>query len=218
MLTNSKILLFTRYPEPGKTKTRLIGELGADGAALLHKRLTERVFIQTQLLRQRSGIETTVFFSGGSSKKMFSWLGSIHCVEQISGDLGQRMRGAFKHSFSEGAEKAILIGSDIPDISAELLQQAFNALSTKEVVIGPSRDGGYYLIGITAIAPGDCVPEGASPLLSLLFDKMSWSTGKVFDDTMSRLESAGYETELLPTLRDIDLPSDLAFAKEKGLL
>ncbi len=74
MLTNSKILLFTRYPEPGKTKTRLIGELGADGAALLHKRLTERVFMQTQLLRQRSGIETTIFFSGGSSKKMFSCL------------------------------------------------------------------------------------------------------------------------------------------------
>ncbi len=218
MSTSCKVLLFTRYPEQGKTKTRLIGELGADGAALLHKKLTERVFVQTDLLKQRSGIETIVYFSGGSSKKMTSWLGPIHCVEQISGDLGQRMRGAFKHCFAGGAENAILIGSDIPEISAELILQAFTALRTKEVVIGPSRDGGYYLIGMTANAAGDCAPEGASPLLPLLFDKMSWSTRTVFENTVSRLKNAGYETALLPTLRDIDLPADLTFAKEKGLL
>jgi hypothetical protein len=218
MLTNCKVLLFTRYPEKGKTKTRLIGELGADGAALLHKKLSERVFMQADLLRQRSGIETIVYFSGGSSKKMSSWLGPIDCVEQMSGDLGQKMRGAFEHCFAGGAETAILIGSDIPDISAELLQQAFNALLTKEVVIGPSRDGGYYLIGMTAKAARDGLPGDISPLLPLLFDKMRWSTGALFEDTMYQLESAGYETALLRVLRDIDLPADLSFAKQKGLL
>jgi len=218
MLINCKILFFTRYPEKGKTKTRLIAELGADGAALLHKKLTERVFMQADLLRQGSGIGTIVYFSGGSSKNMTSWLGPIHCVEQMSGDLGQKMRAAFEHSFAGGAETAILIGSDIPDISAELLQHAFNALLTKEVVIGPSRDGGYYLIGMTAKAAGDCKPGGVPPLLPLLFDKMMWSTGELFEDTMYRLKSAGYETALLPTLRDIDIPADLSFAKEKGLL
>jgi hypothetical protein len=218
MLTNCKILFFTRYPEKGKTKTRLIGELGADGAALLHKKLTERVFMQADLLRQRSGIETAVYFCGGSSKKMTSWLGPIHCVEQMSGDLGQKMRAAFEHSFAGGAETAILIGSDIPDISAELLQHAFNALLTKEMVIGPSRDGGYYLIGMTARAARTCEPGGMPPLLPLLFDKMRWSTGELFEDTIFRLESAGYESALLPTLRDIDIPADLSFAKEKGLL
>ncbi|MGB3225342.1 MAG: TIGR04282 family arsenosugar biosynthesis glycosyltransferase [Desulforhopalus sp.] len=218
MLTNCKILLFTRYPEKGKTKTRLIGELGADGAALLHKKLTERVFMQASLLKQRSGIETIVYFCGGSSPKMTSWLGPIHCVEQMSGDLGQKMRSAFEHCFSGGAETAILIGSDIPDISAELLQQAFNALITKDVVIGPSRDGGYYLIGMAAGAARICRPEGMPPLLPLLFDKMKWSTEELFNNTMHRLESAGYETAHLPTLRDIDIPADLPFAKEKGLL
>jgi hypothetical protein len=218
MLTNCKLLLFTRYPEKGKTKTRLIGKLGADGAAQLHKKLTERVFMQADLLRQRSGIETIVYFSGGSSKDMTSWLGPTPCVEQTRGDLGQKMRGAFEHCFAGGAETAILIGSDIPDISAEILQHAFNALLTKEVVIGPSRDGGYYLIGMTAKAAGDCKPGGVPPLLPLLFDKMMWSTGELFEDTMYRLKSAGYETALLPTLRDIDIPADLSFAKEKGLL
>lgn len=218
MLTNCKILLFTRYPEKGKTKTRLIGELGADGAALLHKKLTERVFMQASLLKQHSGIATIVYFSGGSRKNMTSWLGPIDCVEQISGDLGQKMRAAFEHCFAGGVETAILIGSDIPDISAELLQKAFNALSTKDVVIGPSRDGGYYLIGMTARAARICRPGGMPPLLPLLFDKMRWSTGELFEDTMYRLESAGYETALLPTLRDIDIPADLPFAKEKGLL
>jgi hypothetical protein len=218
MLTNCKVLLFTRYPEKGKTKTRLIGELGADGAAQLHKKLTERVFMQADLLRQRSGIKTIVYFSGGSSKKMTSWLGPIPCVEQTNGDLGQKMRAAFEHCFAGGAETAILIGSDIPDISTELLQQAFTALLTKKVVIGPSRDGGYYLIGMTAKAAEDCPPEGAPSLLPLLFDKMKWSTGELFEDTMYRLESTGYETALLPVLRDIDLPTDLSFAKEKGLL
>lgn len=218
MLTNCKILLFTRYPEKGKTKTRLIGELGADGAALLHKKLTDRVFMQASLLRQRSGIETIVYFSGGSSKNMTSWLGPIDCVEQMSGDLGQKMRGAFEHSFARGTETAVLIGSDIPDISAELLQQAFDALSTKDVVIGPSRDGGYYLIGMTAKAARNHKSGTMPPLLPLLFDKMKWSTGDLFENTMHRLESVGYETAVLPTLRDIDIPSDLPFAKEKGLL
>jgi hypothetical protein len=218
MWPHCTLLLFTRYPEKGKTKTRLIGELGADGAALLHKKLTERVFMQADLLRQRSGIETVVYFSGGSSKKITSWLGPVHCVEQMSGDLGQKMRAAFEHCFAGGAETAVLIGSDIPDISAELLQHAFNALLTKEVVIGPSRDGGYYLIGMTARAAMSCEPGSMPPLLSLLFDKMVWSTGKLFEDTIFRLESTGYETALLPTLRDIDIPADLFLAKEKGLL
>jgi hypothetical protein len=218
MWSDSTLLLFTRYPEKGKTKTRLIAELGAEGAALLHKRLTERVLMQAKLLRQRSGIETIVCFSGGSSKKMTSWLGQVTCVEQINGDLGQKMRAAFEHCFAGRTEMAILIGSDIPDISAELLQHAFNSLLTKEVVVGPSRDGGYYLIGLTAKAARDCDAEGVPPLFPLLFDKMNWSTGELFNETMDRLGKAGYETALLPTLRDIDLPADLVFAKEKGLL
>lgn len=210
MWTNCQLLLFTKYPEAGKTKTRLITKLGATRAALLQKTLTERIAHQAQLLAQQSGITTVVHYSGGSRKKMTFWLGSMNCVEQTDGDLGQRMRSAFKHSIETGAEAIVLIGSDIPDITANLLQQAFTSLLTREAVIGPSQDGGYYLIGMVA--------DQAPQLYPLLFEEMPWSTGEIFATTLNRLEKAGYDVAILPTLRDIDLPTDLLFAKQRGLL
>jgi len=210
MWTNCQLLLFTRYPEAGKTKTRLIPELGEDGAALLQKRLTERVAYQANLLTQRLGIETAVHYTGGNREQMISWLGVLKYVEQADGDLGQRMRSAFEQTFTDGAEAAVLIGSDIPDITADLLQQAFASLRTKEVVIGPSKDGGYYLIGLVA--------NQALRLLPLLFEKIQWSTEELFTTTINRLEKAGYDIAILPVLRDIDLPADLDFARERDLL
>lgn len=210
MWTNCRLLLFTRYPEAGKTKTRLIPKLGAEGAAQLQKRLTERVVLQTNLLAQRLGIKTVVHYAGDSREMMMSWLGSMNCVEQVDGDLGQKMRSAFEHTFADGAETAVLIGSDIPDITTDLLQQAFTSLLTKEVVIGPSKDGGYYLIGLVA--------KQSAQLIPLLFEKMHWSTAELFATTMHRLGKAGYDVAILPTLRDIDLPTDLSFAKKRGLI
>lgn len=210
MATNSRLLLFTRYPEPWKTKTRLIKELGADGAALLQKRLTERAITQANLLKQGFAIETTVHYAGGSKEKMTTWLGSMQCIAQTDGDLGQRMHTAFMHALSDGVEMVVLIGSDIPDISVGLLQQAFNTLLTQEVVIGPSQDGGYYLIGIVA--------RKSAQLLPLLFTEMPWSTKELFATTVRCLDNAGYDAAILPVLRDIDLPADLSLARERGLL
>lgn len=210
IMTNSRLLLFTRYPEAGTTKTRLIDELGAGGAAMLQKKLTERVLVQAGLLQQRQGIGTTIHYSGGSEKKMTSWLGSVACRRQADGDLGVRMQAALSHAFAGDTHRAVLIGSDIPDISVELLEQAFTALMTKKVVIGPSEDGGYYLIGLVA--------DQAAHLLPLLFCDMAWSTPDLFSCTQARLAKAGYDAALLPTLRDIDLPADLPLARDRGLL
>lgn len=210
MWTNCRLLLFTRYPESGKTKTRLIPELGEDGAALLQKRLTERVAYQANLLSRRLGSKTIVYYSGGSKKKITSWLKSIDCVEQVDGDLGQKMSSAFEQTFANGAKAAVLVGSDIPDITADLLQQAFTSLLNTEVVIGPSQDGGYYLIGLVA--------DMASQLLPLLFEDQKWSTEKLFATTINRLKQTGHTVTTLPMLRDIDLPADLPFAAKRGLL
>jgi len=203
-------MLFTRYPEAGTTKTRLIPSLGAEGAALLHKKLTERIVLQAHLLSKRSGIQTSVYFAGGNRKKMTSWLGSLNFIEQTNGDLGRKMRAAFVHSFAEGVTAAILIGSDIPDISADLLHQAFASFATHDVVIGPSQDGGYYLIGLIA--------QKASELMPLLFENMRWSEKELFTDTIHRLEPAKYKVAILPTLRDIDVPEDLFWAGQRELL
>ena len=216
MWTNCRLLLFTRYPEAGKTKTRLIPELGVGGAALLQKRLTERVAYQAEQLLQRSGIKTVVHYGGGNREKMARWLGlglglgPTVCVKQAEGDLGQRMRSAFEQTFASGVEVAVLIGSDIPDITTDLLEQAFTSLLRKEMVIGPSQDGGYYLVGMAC--------DKASQLLPLLFEDMQWSTGGLFATTTNRLKKSGYDVAFLPTLRDIDLPEDLPFAVERGLL
>jgi len=210
MWTNCRLLLFTRYPEPGTTKTRLIPELGANRAAKLQQQLTERIVYQANLLALRLGIEIIVHYTGGSQKQMISWLGSMNFVEQADGDLGQRMHSAFLHAFGSGTDNAVLIGSDIPDITADLLQHAFLLLLNRDVVIGPSQDGGYYLIGLAA--------HQALQLLPLLFGNMQWSTNKLYATTVNRLEQAGYNIATLTTLRDIDLPADLSFAKERGLL
>jgi uncharacterized protein len=210
MLRHNRLLLFTRFPEIGQAKTRLIPALGPGGAARLHRLMTERIISQAKVLAEKHSIETVVHYSGGNGEKMTSWLGPLSFVVQKGGDLGLRMQAAFAHAFAEGVETAVLIGSDIPDISAELLANAFTALQTMKVAIGPSRDGGYYLIGLRA--------EAASKLYPLLFEQMAWSTPKVFAITCERLEKSAIEAAVMPSLRDIDTPEDLHFARTKGLL
>jgi rSAM/selenodomain-associated transferase 1 len=211
MHTNCRLILFTRYPEPGITKTRLIPVLGSSGAAQLQRVLTEKVSNELKHLRQRFNIPATVHFSGGSVEQMTHWLGSPFVyVKQISGDIGLKMSHAFLSTFQEGIETVVLIGSDTPDITADLLGQAFTALLTSDVVIGPSLDGGYYLIGFKT--------SSATHLLPIIFQNIPWSTKDVLPTTISRLNQSGYTYSLQPILQDIDLPENLIYAKEKGLL
>ncbi len=151
-----------------------------------------------------------MYYCGGSKKKMASWLGTLTYVPQVQGDLGMRMRAAFSHVFAAGAGNAVLIGSDIPGIDTHLLADAFAALQNSAVVIGPSHDGGYYLIGLGA--------DVADRLYPLLFEQIAWSTPEVFALTCERLMTAAIVPAVLPTLRDIDTPEDLHFARSQGLM
>lgn len=205
-----RLIVFTRYPKAGSTKTRLIPSLGAAGAAKLQQKLTEHVFLEARRLEENLQVAIEVHYCGGTRKKMSAWLGPCTLVRQAAGDIGARMAAAFSHTFAAGTQKAILVGSDIPDISTRLLQQAFRSLSTADVVLGPSHDGGYYLIGFTA--------SEVHTLLPLLFEKMSWSTKTLFAVTMNRLKAAGYTVATLPRLTDIDRPDDLDHARARGFL
>lgn len=210
MTSPDHLLLFTRYPEAGHTKTRLIPELGAVGAARLQSLLIEKITGQSKILADKDSIAVIVHYSGGSREEMSSWLGPMIYEPQIEGDLGLRMRTAFAQAFAGGAKKAVLIGSDIPDLTAALLSKAFAVLDGAKVVIGPSHDGGYYLIGMQA--------EAARHLYPLLFDGMVWSTAEVFIETTRRLAKAAIAPAVLATLRDIDTPEDLHYARANGLL
>ncbi|HAW78474.1 MAG TPA: glycosyltransferase, partial [Balneola sp.] len=114
---------------------------------------------------------------------------------QIEGDLGEKMKDAFKKSFDSGGEKIVLIGSDCPTLTNEVLEQAFNELNTSDVVFGPSEDGGYYLIGMSSYNPE--VLEG-----------IDWSTEKVMEQTEAKAKHIGIKLTKLKYLNDIDTEQD----------
>ena len=205
-----RLLLFTRYPEAGRCKTRLIPVLGPQGAAQLQRRMTERLVAEA-ISVQAAGLGLlSIHHHGASEEEMAAWLGPLPFVPQVEGDLGRRMAAAFAHAFAGEATAAVLFGSDIPDLDGGLLRQALAALEEVPVVIGPTRDGGYYLIGLTAAAFPQLPP--------LLFTDIAWSTEEVLATTRERLRRQGIAHTLLEELADVDTPDGLPLARAKGLL
>ena len=190
------LIIFTRYPEPGLTKTRLISALGAEGAAKLQQQMTEHTLVQARQWRDRfSSVE--VHFAGGSHQLMQQWLGTdLIYRQQEAGDLGQRMQLAFERSFAAGISRVVMIGIDCPDVTATLLTQAFEALSHSALVLGPAADGGYYLIGLNR-----SIPE--------LFAGIHWGTDQVLATTQVIAQRLGLAIFFLPVLHDVDRPEDL---------
>ncbi len=184
--TPVRLAIFARYPEAGKAKTRLIPALGDEGAALVYRRLLER----TVTAARQSGLAFELRVTGAAPALFRQWLGDdIEAVEQGGGDLGERLTRA--------AAPGMVIGSDAPGLTPALLRSAAGALENAPAVIGPARDGGYYLLGFNAPVP-------------FAFSDMEWSTPAVFEETMRRLESHGITPAILPTLADIDTIDDLA--------
>ncbi len=182
-----RLILFTRYPVPGEAKTRLIPAIGADGAALVHKRLTE----QTVTTLRASGERVEIAYTGGSADQFAAWLGvDLIYRAQVEGDLTAKLLAMMEPC------PCIFFGADTPGLAARHVQAAIAALSDHDAVIGPAEDGGYYLIGISA------------PMPFLLTD-MAWSTEDVFPETVKRLEARGLRYAVLDTLADCDRPEDL---------
>jgi rSAM/selenodomain-associated transferase 2/rSAM/selenodomain-associated transferase 1 len=197
-----RLIVFTRFPEPGKTKTRLIPALGAKGAARLQRQMTEHILATAATLSNRPGLNIEVCHEGGNTGLMQEWLGPQFSYRpQGPGDLGRRMARAFEAAFQGSKGAAVIVGSDIPDISANIIQQAFEGLQKHDLVLGPARDGGYYLIGIKNSIP--------SEIYSCLFDDINWGTGKVFSQTVQKVRASGLRFSLLESLGDVDRPADL---------
>jgi rSAM/selenodomain-associated transferase 1 len=224
--TQSRLIVFTRYPEPGRAKTRLIPVLGPAGAAELQRRMTVRVLKQVEVLvarrthsvrdaggvgspgqvdalAARQPVAVEIRFEGGDADRMVQWLGPQWTYRsQGEGDIGARMARALAEAVAEGVPTAVLIGTDIPDLSTAILAEAFQQLADHEIVIGPAADGGYYLIGVRR--------ERYVELAPLLFQGLDWGSENVLRDTRSVLAPAQVTVHLLPTLQDIDRPEDLA--------
>ncbi|HAK94415.1 MAG TPA: hypothetical protein DCM87_05300 [Planctomycetes bacterium] len=191
------LILFTRYPEPGTTKTRLIPALGAEGAARLQRRMTERAVAAARALARSRGAAVRVAFSGGSAARMRRWLGnSIAFVPQAGADLGERMLDALQGAFAAGHRRVVLAGTDCPGLGEAVLAGAFDTLPAHDLVLGPALDGGYYLIGMAR-----AIPE--------LFAGIPWSTEVVFERTRAAAAAKGLRIACTQVLGDIDRPEDL---------
>jgi rSAM/selenodomain-associated transferase 1 len=198
------ILLFTRYPQPGEVKTRLIERLGARGAADLHARMTEKVLQEIATVLESGVTNLQLFYSNSGEQAMRDWLGKDICLcPQQGKDLGQRMEAAFEESFQQGAERVVLVGSDCPALDHAILRNGLEKLNRHDLVLGPAVDGGYYLIGLSA-AVSDC---------SFLFTGIDWGTDQVLEQTLRQAEKISLSHTLLPQLHDIDRPEDLVHCR-----
>ena len=188
------LAIFAKYWEPGKVKTRLAKKLGEQLACDVYV-----TFLQ-YLLEQFSGFgdQRTVVYTPLESEALFreavpqAW----GMQSQADGDLGVRMQTFFESCCGNANRKNILIGSDTPDLPLEAMQQAADALNDVPVVIGPSADGGYYLIGIRGEVPD-------------IFAGVPWSTEQVLQLTLAKLQQQEVPCRLLPELKDVDELEDL---------
>lgn len=191
------LFLFTRFPQPGRTKTRLIPALGAIGAADLQRQMTEHLFRRFQQVCQRRSLALEVHFAGGNLVQMRQWLGdTVMLTPQCQGDLGARLTVALQRGFDGGLQRIIVIGSDCPDIDEVQIARALALLKTHDVVLGPAVDGGYYLIGLNR-------------LYAPLFENIPWSTARVLERTRAIAHQSNLSVALLNPLSDIDRPEDL---------
>jgi uncharacterized protein len=193
--------MFTRYPQPGKAKTRLISALGAAAAADLQRQMTEHTLKQVEALTLTAPVSVDIWFASSDledeSRLMQDWLGSRwQYSPQGAGNLGDRMAQAFTAAFATGASRVVTIGTDCPELDADRMAEAFQALQTHDLVLGAAKDGGYYLIGLRRL-----IPE--------LFTGIAWSTDRVLAQTIAIAQRLGLTVATLETLADIDRPEDL---------
>ncbi|MFZ5775117.1 MAG: TIGR04282 family arsenosugar biosynthesis glycosyltransferase [Thermodesulfobacteriota bacterium] len=201
-----RLILMTRYPVPGHSKTRLIPALGPEGAALLQRRMTEQAVRLVRTFEARFPVEAEVRYAGGGLAAMRAWLGNQPRLRaQGAGDLGTRLGRAFAEAFASGASAVVAVGADCPALAGEHLAEAFLALRRHELVVGPAKDGGYYLLGLAKPAPA-------------LFRDIPWGGGEVLAVTLARAAALGLRWHGLEPLADVDRPEDLpaAFSSQPG--
>lgn len=182
-----RLALFARLPVAGACKTRLIPRLGAQGAARVHRQLTER----TLDVLMAVGQPVELHYTGGEEADFRTWLGGgFALVPQVEGGLSEKLTAAIDPA------PVIFFGADTPDLATDHVHAALTALAAHDCVVGPADDGGYYLIGMAR-------------RLDYLLADMPWSTDAVLPETLTRLNEAGNSVLLLEMLGDCDRPADL---------
>lgn len=192
-MNKNALILFLRYPEQGAVKTRLAVTLGED---LTYELYT--CFLADLAVMVREVEAEKIIVYSGPENAVFPDFPGLRLIRQRGNDIGERMYSAFSDVFALGVERAVLIGSDCPDLPSRLVNDAFEKLAVADVVFGPGTDGGYYLAGCNR---GSLRPS--------IFSGVSWSTDMVFSETLKRVAEAGLVCAQLETWSDIDEIDDL---------
>ena len=184
------LLIFTRNPELGKSKTRLAKTIGDQTALEIYKFLLKR----TQEIAVKVNADKAVYYSV-KVRNNDIWDSSIYQkYQQFGEDLGVRMKNAFKNGFDAGYKKVIIVGSDLYDLSSKIIDNAFQKLESNDFVIGPAEDGGYYLLGMNFLQED-------------IFENKDWGTETVRKDTLVNLKDK--KVFLLQMLNDVDVFEDI---------
>jgi rSAM/selenodomain-associated transferase 1 len=189
---SSALIVFAKLPRAGKVKTRLGESIGMEKAVEVYQRFAEHAFTLADDIHSE-GVDVYVFYApGAGEEEIKKWVGrDFVFIEQHGATLGERMKNAFDRTFADGATHTVIIGTDVPELDSTTLRSSFEFLSTLDVVLGPSTDGGYYLLGMNA------------PIKNL-FDEITWSTSSVFEATLRRISTINLSSKLLHSLSDID--------------
>lgn len=196
-----RLLVFTKAPTPGRVKTRLVPPLTAEQAARVH---AAAMLDTVGRAMDAAGEDVEVWTSGDAraAEEVAALVGRAARL-QSDGDLGARLADAFARSFDEGAERVVIVGSDHPTLPSQRLSAAFERLGAPAVVLGPSRDGGYYAVGLR---------RDGWPAARALFEEIPWSSARVLDATRRAASAIGLEVRLLEEWYDVDEVEDLARA------
>jgi rSAM/selenodomain-associated transferase 1 len=195
MAYRKQLGIFVKEPVPGAVKTRLVPPLSPEEACALHEALAADVFRRAGRLVK---VSVTVFYAGATPGSLAAAMPPRAArVAQEGDDLGARLRAAFDHLLAGEGRTAVIIGSDSPDLPLPYLKRAFQRLKHHDVVLGPSVDGGYYLIGLRRALPA-------------LFEGVRWGSEAVFAQTLDAVARAGASLALLPVWYDVDDAPSLA--------
>jgi rSAM/selenodomain-associated transferase 1 len=202
MTDKSIVLLFIKAPFKGRVKSRLAVAVGEEAVLELYKNFVLDIIDALSI----SGYPFRIcLYPPDAEETITTWLGGHPVEPQVGNDLGERMEMAFKKIFSEGFTSAILIGSDIPDLTPAVFHEALESLNENDAVIGPAADGGYYLIGFNQRS-----------FLPRIFHGIHWSTDTVFQETMDILKKSSLRMHLVPQWKDVDTLEDLKALFERN--
>ncbi len=188
------LIVFAKAPVPGQAKTRLAPAIGFEAAARLASVMLAHT-LQSAVAARIGPVELCCAPNTNHAQFQHAASTGVCVSEQGDGDLGERMERALSRGL-EAYSRVVLIGTDAPQLDAEILRSAAQALQAHDVIIAPASDGGYVLVGLARR-----VPE--------MFESIAWSTAKVMTQTRARIAATGISLHELPILHDVDEPQDL---------